>query len=211
MKVLIAGANGKIGQRLVKQMAASAHSPRAMIRNPDQAEGLQVLGAETVVADLEDDCSGAMKGCDAVIFTAGSGPHTGPDKTLDVDQNGAISLIDQAKAAGVKRFVIVSAMRADDPEAGPEKLRHYLRAKKNADDHLRDSDLAYTIVRPGRLTEEPGSGHVQIAERLDSFGEIPREDVAAVLLATLEADNTIRRGFDLIAGDQPLTDAIAAL
>lgn len=95
--------------------------------------------------------------------------------------------------------------------AWPEKLRHYLRAKNNADDHLRDSGLAYTIVRPGRLTEEPGSGRVRIAERLDKFGEIPREDVAAVLLATLEADNTIHRGFDLIAGDQPLADAIAAL
>ncbi|MDN5869427.1 MAG: SDR family oxidoreductase, partial [Nitrococcus sp.] len=137
MKVLIAGANGKIGQRLVKQMAESAHSPRAMIRNPAQAEELQALGAETVVADLEDDCSGALKGCDAVIFTAGSGPDTGPDKTVDVDQNGAISLIDQAKAAGVQRFLIVSSMRAEDPEAGPEKMQHYLRAKKNADDYLR--------------------------------------------------------------------------
>lgn len=211
MKVLIAGANGKIGQRLVKQMAESAYSPRAMIRNPAQAEELQALGAETVVADLEDDCSGALKGCDAVIFTAGSGPDTGPDKTLDVDQNGAISLIDQAKAAGVKRFVIVSSMRADDPEAGQEKLRHYLRAKKNADDHLRDSGLAYTIVRPGSLTEDSGTGRVQVAERLDEFGEIPREDVAAALLATLDAANTVGITYDILAGEIPVEQALAGL
>ena len=211
MKVLVAGANGKIGQRLVKQMAESAHSPRAMIRNPDQAEELQALGAETVVADLEDDCSGALKGCDAVIFTAGSGPDTGPDKTVDVDQNGAISLIDQAKAAGVQRFLIVSSMRAEDPEAGPEKMQHYLRAKKNADDHLRQSGLDYTIVRPGSLTEDSGTGRVQAAERLDDFGEIPRQDVAAALLATLDAANTVGIAYDILAGETPVEQALAEL
>lgn len=211
MKVLVAGANGKIGQRLVKQLAQSKHSVRAMIRNPDQADKLQTLGADTVVADLEDDCSEALAGCDAVIFTAGSGPDTGPDKTIDVDQNGAISLMDQARAAGAQRFLIVSSMRAEEPEAGPEKIQHYLRAKKNADDYLRQSGLDFTIVRPGKLTENAGTGKVQMAERVEEFGEIPREDVAAVLLESLSADNTVGLSFDVIAGETPVDVAVGEL
>ena len=212
MNVLIAGANGKIGRHLLKKFANSRHRARAMIRDKDQGPELLELGAfETVVADLEGDVSEALRGVDAVIFTAGSGPHTGPDKTIDVDQNGAINLIDAAEKAGVKRFLMVSTMRADNPESGPEKMRHYFVAKQKADNHLRASGLDYTIVRPGKLTEEKGTGRVEAAERLDHFGEIAREDVARALLATLDAEHTCRHGYDLLAGDTPVKDAIAAL
>ncbi len=212
MHVLIAGANGKIGRRLVQQIDGSHHSARAMLRDAEQAEPLQRLGAaETVVADLEGDCSDALSGCDAVVFTAGSGPHTGPDKTVDVDRNGAISLIDQAVRAGVERFIIVSSMRADSPETGPEKMRHYFEAKKAADDHLRASGLDYTIVRPGKLTEDAGTGRVDIAKDLNRFGEVPREDVATVLLATLDAPNTVGQHFELLGGDTPIAQAVAGV
>lgn len=212
MHVFIAGANGQIGQYLLQEMADSGHEARALIRHPDQGPDLQKLGAtETVLGDLEHDCSEAMRGCDAVIFTAGSGPHTGPDKTIDVDQNGAIQLVDTAKAMGIKRFIMVSTMRAEEPEKGPEKLRHYLQAKRNADEHLKSSGLNYTIVRPGRLTNDDGSGKVEVSTRLETFGEIPRQDVARVLLAVLDSDNTDNRVFDVVAGGTPVQDALASL
>ena len=210
MHVLIAGANGQIGQHLLKEMANSDHEARALIRDAEQGAKLQSLGAtETVVGDLEQDCSEAMRGCDAVVFTAGSGPHTGPDKTVDVDQNGAIRLIDTAWKMGIRHFIMVSSMRAEDPESGPEKLRHYLHAKHKADEHLRASGLAYTIVRPGKLTNEPGTGKVSVGEKL-AFGEIPREDVARAILAVINEGPTGCDGFDLISGDHPVAEAIAA-
>src|SRR5690554_4627835 len=212
MHVFIAGANGQIGQHLLQEMANSDHEARALVRHPDQGPELQKLGAtDTVLGDLEHDCSEAMRGCDAVIFTAGSGPHTGPDKTIDVDQDGAIRLVDTAKAMGIKRFIMVSSMRAEEPEKGPEKLQHYLRAKRNADEHLKNSGLNYTIVRPGRLTNDDGTGKVAVSERLASFAEIPRQDVARVLLAVLDSDNTDNRVFDVVSGDTPVVDAVAKL
>ena len=212
MHVFIAGANGQIGQHLLQEMANSDHEARALIRHPDQGPDLQQLGAtETVVGDLEHDCSEAMRGCDAVIFTAGSGPHTGPDKTIDVDQDGAIRLVDTARAMGIKRFIMVSTMRAEEPDKGPEKLQHYLRAKHNADEHLKNSGLNYTIVRPGRLTDEDGSGKVALSARLEEFGEIPRQDVARVLLAVLDSDNTTDAVFDVVSGDTPVPEALAKL
>ncbi|MFL1454963.1 SDR family oxidoreductase [Marinobacter sp. GN3S48] len=212
MHVFIAGANGQIGQHLLREMADSDHEARALVRHPGQGPELQQLGAtETVLGDLEQDCSEAMRGCDAVIFTAGSGPHTGPDKTIDVDQDGAIRLVDTAKAMGIKRFVMVSSMRAEEPEKGPEKLRHYLRAKRNADEHLKNSGLNYTIVRPGQLTDDDGTGTVAVSARLEDFGKIPRQDVARVLLAVLNSDTTTNRVFDVVSGDTPVSEALAKL
>lgn len=212
MHVFIAGANGQIGQHLLREMADSNHEVRALIRHPDQGPELQQLGAtETVLGDLEQDCSEAMRGCDAVIFTAGSGPHTGPDKTIDVDQEGAIRLVDTARAMGIKRFIMVSSMRAEEPEKGPEKLRHYLWAKHNADEHLKNSGLNYTIVRPGRLTDDDGTGKVAVSARLEGFGKIPRQDVARVLLAVLDSDTATNRVFDVVSGDTPVPEALAKL
>ncbi|MCG2580277.1 MAG: SDR family oxidoreductase [Marinobacter sp.] len=212
MHVFIAGANGQIGQYLLREMADSGHEARALIRHPGQGPELQQLGAtETVLGDLEHDCSEAMRGCDAVIFTAGSGPHTGPDKTIDVDQDGAIRLVDTARAMGIKRFIMVSSMRAEEPEKGPEKIRHYLWAKHNADEHLKNSGLNYTIVRPGRLTDDDGTGKVAVNARLEEFGMIPRQDVARVLMAVLDADNTADCVFDVVSGDTPVREALAKL
>ncbi|MDF0748621.1 SDR family oxidoreductase [Marinobacter sp. 71-i] len=212
MHVFIAGANGQIGQHLLREMADSDHEVRALIRHPDQGPELQQLGAtETVQGDLEHDCSEAMRGCDAVIFTAGSGPHTGPDKTIDVDQDGAVRLMDTAKAMGIKRFIVVSSMRAEEPEKGPEKLRHYLWAKHNADEHLKNSGLNYTIVRPGQLTNEEGTGKVAVSAKMEDFGKIPRQDVARVLLAVLDSDTTTNRVFDVVSGDTPVPEALAKL
>tara|TARA_B100001939_G_scaffold344727_1_gene359786 strand:- start:453 stop:1091 length:639 start_codon:yes stop_codon:yes gene_type:complete len=212
MNVLIVGSHGNIGQRLVRQMAKSAHTARAMIRDESQRDEMRALGAaEVVVADLEGDVRDALAGCDAVVFTAGSGAHTGPEKTEDVDRHGAISIIDQARRAGVRRFVLVSSMNADTPEKGPEKMRHYFEAKKAADDHLRASDLEYTIVRPGKLTDEEATGTADIAKDLNRYGEVAREDVAHALLLTLDSPNTIGQHYEMLAGDTPIEKALRGI
>ena len=211
MNVLIAGANGKIGRRLIPHLVADDIHVTAMVRDAAQAQSLKELGANDVaVADLEGDCREALKGQNTVIFTAGSGPHTGPDKTVDVDQNGAIALVDQAKEQGVDRFIMVSSMRADDPDSGPEKMRHYFEAKGKADNHLRSSGLAHVIVRPGRLTEEPPLEKVRIEPKIKDFGEISREDVAKVLaeVTRMEIRN---QEFDVITGESPIRDALQKL
>ncbi|KZY35096.1 NAD-dependent dehydratase [Alcanivorax sp. HI0083] len=208
MNVLIAGANGKIGRRLIPHLAADNIHVTAMVRDAAQAQSLKELGAnDVVVADLEGDCREALKGQHTVIFTAGSGPHTGPDKTLDVDQNGAISLVDQAKEQDVDRFIMVSSMRADDPDSGPEKMRHYFEAKGKADNHLRSSGLDHVIVRPGRLTEEPPLGKIKLERKIKDFGEISREDVAKVL-AEVTRMETRNQEFDVISGESPIRDAL---
>lgn len=211
MNILIAGANGKIGRHLVRLLADGPHHVRAMIRDRGQADALESLGAETVLADLEEDVTAAVEGCDMVVFSAGSGPHTGPDKTIDVDRNGAMALIDAAAGHHVRRFIMVSAMRTRTPDAAPEKLRHYLAAKKDADDHLQASGLPYTIVRPGRLTNEPGTGRIHAALEEVDHAEIPREDVARALAAMVDADNTVNREISLVGGTTPIEAAIAAL
>jgi len=212
MKILVAGSHGQIGQRLIKAIAESDHTSVAMIRSAGQAPEMTALGAhETVIADLEDDCSHALTGVDTVIFTAGSGGHTPPEKTEAVDRHGAISLIDQAVAHGVQRFLIVSSINADTPENGPEKMQHYFAAKKAADDRLKAAGLDYTIVRPGKLTDDPGTGKIELAESLGRYGDITRDDVANLLLALVDAPAAYNRTLEVLAGDTPMAEAVESL
>lgn len=212
MRVLIVGANGHIGRCLIKQMVSSPHHSQAMIRKPEQASELRDLGADgTVVADLTQDVQHALDGCDAVIFTAGSGGSTGPEMTDSVDRDGAMAVIDAACKAGIERFVMVSSMGADAPEEGPEEMQHYLLAKQAADRHLRESGLHYTIVRPGSLTDDEGTGKVDAAQDLGRRGSIPRDDVAAVLLKLLDAPNTVGKHFELLSGEMSVSQAVAGI
>lgn len=210
MKIFIAGANGKIGRHLIQILGKLPHESRAMVRKSEQMPELAELGAdEVVLGDLEKDCTPLLADCDAVVFTAGSGPHTGPDKTIDVDQNGAKNLIDAAHAMGIKRFIMVSSMRARTPDKAPEKLRHYLRAKQDADQHLQQSGLNYTIVCPGPLTNDPATGKIQLSNPLEAEGSIPREDVALVIAAALEEPTVENQLFDVLSGDTPIQEALA--
>lgn len=211
MKVLVAGGNGAIGGTLVKLMNNSPHQALAMLRDPDQAAAAEEHGAQPVIADLEGDCLPALEDCEAVVFAAGSGPHTGPDKTESVDRDGAMRLIDACESTGVKRFIMLSAMRTRTPEQAPEKLQHYLQCKQAADDHLRASGLDWTIAAPGRLNNDAPSGHIAAAEVLPEFGEIPRADVARALLELLDMDHTTGRRIEMISGKTPVHEALAAL
>jgi uncharacterized protein YbjT (DUF2867 family) len=213
MDVVVAGGYGQVARRLLERLAAGGHLARGLIRNPEHAGELQRLGAEPVLADLEreDDLSPHVAGADAVVFAAGAGPGSGPERKRTVDLGGALKLIQAARAQGVRRYVMISAMGAADPGSGPPAMRPYLEAKAKADAALVASDLDWTIVRPGRLTDDPGSGRVAAAPRLRRRGEISRDDTAAVVAAALQAPNTIGLAFEVLAGETPIAEAIAAL
>lgn len=211
MKILVAGANGNTGFRLTRLLAEGGHDVRAMIRDPAQAGRIEAAGARPYIADLEGDVSASAEGCEAVLFAAGGGRGSGPEKKETVDHMGAVKLMEAAGAAGARRFILLSSIRIDYPDTWPEHLAAYLTAKKKADRRLLDSDLDYTIVRPGRLTDAPGVGHVAAGNLGGRQGEITRDDVAAVMAACLDFDNTRRKVIDLLAGDAPIPEALAAI
>ncbi|HSS32436.1 MAG TPA: SDR family oxidoreductase [Solirubrobacterales bacterium] len=213
MEVAIAGGHGKIALLLGALLAGREDKPWGLIRDPAQEDDLHAAGVEPVLCDLEgdDDVAAAVSGADAIVFAAGAGPGSGAERKRTMDLGGAVKLIDAALAEGVRRYVMVSAMGAADPPAeGGDVFGEYLRAKAGADEALRASGLEYTIIRPGGLTDEAPTGLVQVGERLDR-GEIPRADVAAVILACLDSRHTIDRSFDLVSGPTPIAEAVASL
>lgn len=215
MRVVIAGGHGKIALILEKLLAERGDTAVGLVRNPAQVPDLQAIGAQAAVLDLERstvaEVAEVLRGADAVVFAAGAGPGSGVERKQTVDRDAAILLADAAEAAGVNRYVMVSAISADDrslDDSYDEVFRAYIRAKAEADADVRGrAGLRSTIVRPGRLTDEAGTGRVQIAESTGR-GEIPRADVAAVLLAALDDPGTAGRTFELIGGDTPISDAL---
>ncbi|MBB4661970.1 SDR family oxidoreductase [Conexibacter arvalis] len=211
LDIAIAGGHGQIALRLGKLLAARGDRVRGLIRNPDHAEDLRAAGVEPVVCDLEqaaaEQVADAIAGADAVVFAAGAGPGSGEARKATMDRGGAVLLIEAAKRAGVDRYVIVSS-RGADANAEGDGFAAYLRAKGEADEALRASGLAYTIVRPGALTNEPGTGRVTTAT---GDGAIPRDDVAATLAAVLDRPETAGKAFLLVSGETPIAEALAAL
>ena len=213
MVVAIAGGHGQIALRLTRLLSAGGDRVLGLIRDPAQGDEVRAAGAEPVVCDLEGDCDvGAAIGpSEAVVFAAGAGPGSGEGRKRTMDLGGAVKLIEAAKARGIGRYVMVSAMGAAEPPAeGGEVFGEYLRAKAEADRALRRSGLEFTIVRPGMLTDEPGSGLVTLGKRLPS-GSISRDDVAAVLAAVLRSPATVGASFDAVAGETPVDEALASV
>jgi uncharacterized protein YbjT (DUF2867 family) len=212
MDVVVAGGHGKVGLRLLRLLADRGHRARGLIRDPNHAIELHNVGAESVLCDFEarDDISDCVQGADAVVFAAGAGPGSGPERKRTVDYEGAVKLIDAAKKNGIDRYVIVSAISVDRPEEWSDQMRPYYEAKRDADQAALESGLSYTIVRPGGLSDDPGTGLVKVGTDLER-GEIPREDVAATLLAVLETPSTSGKTFELVSGDTPIEEAIRAL
>ena len=214
MKVLVVGANGQVGRHFVRLLAESAeHAPVAMIRKEEQISYFNSLGVESIITSLEgsvEEIAEAMDGCDAVVFTAGSGGGTGADKTLLIDLDGAAKTIDAASQTGTERFLMVSAIHADRREVWGEDIAPYYVAKHHADNILRASGLIYTIIRPGLLTNDPGTGRIRATENLDS-GPIPREDVARVLLHALDNEYVYNKTFEVISGDDEIEEALDRL
>lgn len=212
MDVVVAGGHGQIAQHLLRLLAQRGDRARGLIRNPDHAAGLEALGAEAVVCDLEKErnLSTYVQGADAVVFAAGAGPGSGEERKRTVDLGAAVKLIEAAQALGIRRYVMVSAIGAEDPESAPEQMRPYQQAKADADAALESAGLDHTIVRPGMLTDEPGTGMVTAGPDAER-NQVTREDVAAVLAAVLNADNTIGKTFVLVQGETPVAEAVAAI
>jgi uncharacterized protein YbjT (DUF2867 family) len=210
--VVVAGGHGKIGCRLLRLLAERGDRARGLIRNPEHVADLEAVGAEPVLCDMEaeDDFAPFVEGADAIVFAAGAGPGSGPERKKTVDLGAALKLIAAAKTLGIARYVMVSALNADHPERASAAMRPYYEAKGRADDALRASGLDYTIARPGRLTDDPGTGRIRAGTDIGS-GSVTRDDVAVTLAAVLAAANTIGVTFDLLEGDTPIEEAIAAL
>jgi uncharacterized protein YbjT (DUF2867 family) len=210
--VVVAGGHGQIALQLLELLASRGDRARGLIRNPDHAADLADVGAEPVVCDMEaeDDISRHVEGADALVFAAGAGPGSGPERKRSVDYGGAVKLIEAAEAQGIRRYVIVSSVGADDPEGAPEQMRPYQQAKHDADVALEESGLDHTIVRPGMLTDDPAKGTVSAGPDVGR-DKVTRADVAAVLAEVLRADNTIGKTFVVVQGDTPVEEAVGAI
>jgi len=213
MNTLIVGANGGIGRILSKQLSdQDGMKPIAMIRKEDQKSFFDNIGVETIMGDLEDsveDLSKSFENADSIVFTAGSGGKTDYDKTLEIDLDAAVKCMEAAEKNNIQRFLIVSVINADDREVWDKSpIKPYMIAKFYADQNLKRSNLDYTIIRPGSLTNKKGTGCISISPDSSSQNEIPREDVASVITACLNNDNTIGKTFDFVSGDILIEDAI---
>lgn len=214
-KVAIVGANGNIGRLLISTLVERGDTAVGVVRKPEQVEEIDRLGAKGALVDIEEvdvaQLVEAIKGCDSIVFTAGAGQGSGPERKQTVDYGGSVLSAQAAEQAGIKRFVQISAIGVDNPiiEDAGESWRAYVAAKRDADDSLRRSDLDWTILRPGRLTDEPGSGKVHLAETVRR-DEIPRADVAGLTIACLDDPRTIGRQWEAVGGLDPIPEAIAA-
>ncbi|MBE7640848.1 NAD(P)H-binding protein [Salegentibacter sp. BLCTC] len=210
-KILIAGSTGQTGKRVIEILNNTQNfKPVAMIRKEEQKQIFDDMEVESIIADLEGDIDHAFKGIDRVIFAAGSGSKTGPDKTIAVDQEGAKKMVDAAKKHNVKKFIMLSAMGTDNPEEGGD-LEHYLKAKKEADDYLVDSGIVYTILQPGRLTDDMGLAKVKLAPKLKERGEISRDDVAFLLVMCLADPLGKNMAFQALEGEESIKSALVEL
>lgn len=210
MIVAVTGASGRTGSHVVTGLLQAGHTVRAVVRNADKGSSLREQGAEVVLADLtSDDQRAWLAGCDALIHTAAASDPS-PGASDAVDRDATIGLVAAAEGAGVGRLVQVSSMYADRPEQGPPFLLDVLRAKAVSDAVLADSDLVWTIVRPGGLVDDDPTGQIEVGRQLGS-GRISRADVAAVCVACLTQPATERLAFDLVSGDRDVAQALAGL
>ncbi|WP_326823191.1 NAD(P)H-binding protein [Streptosporangium sp. NBC_01756] len=214
MRVVIAGGHGKIALHLERLLAGRGDEPVGLIRRPDQEPDIRATGAEAVLCDLEkagvDEVAAHLAGADAAVFAAGAGPNSGAPRKDTVDRAAAVLLAEAAERAGVRRFVQISSMGAGKPpEPGSDEVwAAYLTAKTAAEDDLRTRDLDWTILRPGALTDDPGTGLVALSDPPSPRGRVPREDVAAVIVALLAAPGSHGRTLELIGGDTPVPEAV---
>lgn len=211
MDVAIAGAHGKIGRRLTRLLAARGDHVQGIVRNEDHYDDVRSDGGEPLIVDLEhvtaDELAPLVEGAHAVVFAAGAGPGSGPERKISMDRDGTITLLDAAIEAKVPRYLMLSAMGAGDPPQGDDTFSVYLRAKAEADQAVMESDREWTVLRPGMLTDEPGTGLVTLAPELER-GDVTRDDVAAVLVALLDEPGSAGHVLALTNGPAPIEDAL---
>jgi uncharacterized protein YbjT (DUF2867 family) len=212
MRIVIAGGHGQIALRLERLLAARGDEAVGIIRNPDQGDDLRSAGAEPAVLDLEsasaEETAEVLRGADAAVFAAGAGPNSGTERKDTVDRGAAVLFADAAERAGVRRYLVISSMGADPDHPGDEVFDVYLRAKGAADADVRSrTALDWTILRPGMLTNDAGTGQVLLAASTGR-GPVPRDDVAATLVELLDTPASAGLTLELISGNVPVTVAV---
>jgi uncharacterized protein YbjT (DUF2867 family) len=216
MRIVVAGGHGQVARRLARALVARGDTPVGLVRNPDHVADVQSDGSGAVVLDLETatvhDVAGALSGADAVVFAAGAGPGSGAERKDAVDRGGASLLADGATLAGIRRYVLVSSMGAgSEPEPGMDAVfASYLRAKSSSEADLVGRDLDWTILRPGTLTDDTGTGRVRLDENVPP-GTVPRDDVAHVIVELLHEPRSAGLVLELVSGDVPVDAAVAAV
>jgi len=214
MRIVIAGGHGQIALLLTRRLAARGDDVVGLVRNPDHEADVQAAGGQIAVIDLEhaavDELAPLLDGADAVVFAAGAGPGSGAARKDTVDRGAAVLLADAAEQAGVTRYLLVSSMGVDEPDSpDDDAFRAYLHAKKAAEDDLRGRELDWTILRPGRLTDDPATGKITL-EASVPFGDVPRDDVAGTLVALLDEPSTAGLVLELVSGDDVVDAAVQA-
>ena len=215
MKILVAGATGRTCQHVVKFLAEAGHTVHAMVRKPDQRDAMTALGAEPIFGDLMKPLGYTLQGCKGLVFCAGARDREDAAEIELVEHKGAMSLIESCRRLGVRRFVMLSAKGAEDPDSAPEDQRDWIWAKADTDQFLRENKLDFTIVRATPLGDAPGTGTVKAAPILppysDDMGELSREDVARVLALAVDRRDLIDRSFEIEPGDKPIVEALDSL
>jgi uncharacterized protein YbjT (DUF2867 family) len=214
-RIAVVGGHGQVARLLHPLLLAAGHEPVALVRREEQAAALREQGISTrhldIEADDDDAFAAAFEGCEAVVFAAGGGPDGDAGRKRTVDLEGSLKSIAGAQRAGIRRFVQVSAIGVDEPlpdDTAPV-WRAYVEAKRDADAALRESDLDWTILRPGRLLDDPPTGRVRLTDHVDR-GDVTRADVAAVVAEVLGSGHGVRRQWDLVGGDVPVAEAVAS-
>lgn len=215
MRIAIVGGNGQIARLLHPLLVKAGHQPVALARKEEYRADLEALGAELRLLDLEnaDDAAwdAALEGADAVVFAAGGGGDGSIERKKTVDLGGSLGAIASATRLGIRRFVQISAIGVDrpaDPDLG-EVWAAYVTAKRDADVALRQSELDWTVLRPGRLTDDAATGLVDLGPEAER-GDVTRADVAATVAALLERDDTIGRQWNVVGGKTPIAEAVDA-
>jgi uncharacterized protein YbjT (DUF2867 family) len=228
MRIVVAGGHGQIALRLARLLTAAGHVAVGIVRNPDHVEDVEATGAEALVLDLEHagvedvtrllagaggaDGAGGAGRAGGVVFAAGAGPGSGIPRKDTVDRGASVLMAAAAERAGVRRFVQISSMGAGAPPrpGTDETFAAYLRAKGAAEEDLRRRDLDWTVLRPGRLTDVPGTGRVRLAPSVPR-GDVSRDDVAAVVAGLVTSDRGVHQTLELVGGEVPIDDALARL
>ncbi|MFE2507217.1 NAD(P)H-binding protein [Streptomyces naganishii] len=215
MRIVIAGGHGQIALRLERLIAGRGDEVAGIVRRAEQSDDLRAAGAEPIVLDLEsasvEEVAERLRGADAAVFAAGAGPGSGAGRKDTVDKGAAVLFADAAVRAGVRRHVVVSSMGADASHKGDEVFDVYLRAKGEADDHVRRQEaLDWTILRPGALTDDAGTGLVRL-EAHTGRGAVPRDDVAAVLAELVDTSATAGLTLELVSGSTPVSVAVKSV
>lgn len=214
-RIAIVGGHGQVAQHLIHVLRRSDHDPVALVRREEYREELESKGAEVRILDIERqdaaDFARAFEGCDAVVFAAGGGPDGNIERKRTVDLEGSLKSIEGARQAGVSRFVQISAIGVDEPlpDDTSDVWRAYVEAKRDADAALRASDLDWTIIRPGRLTDDPATGLVTLGAHVGR-GDVTRADVGAVVAAVLDAPRASGKQWELVGGTTSVGEAVAS-